>query len=205
MYDYLFFDAATGTAPFPRPVPLIKPLLTAALGGAPAEVVGVFAAQLGWTGTQAAALLRWPGESEARAKALAALTGAPAMTSVAHDVLTPTVRPLPGAVPHPGGIYVHRWFVIEASAVDEFVGLSQEGWLDFEDRFDANIFGLFATRPTDEDKRDGAARLLLITRYGDHGVWEASRDPTSTAMQAFARRQALTRVSWAASSLLVGD
>ena len=58
MYDYLFFDAATGTAPFPRAVPVVKPLLAAALGGAPAEVVGVFAAQLGWTGTQAAALLR---------------------------------------------------------------------------------------------------------------------------------------------------
>jgi len=43
----------------------------------------------------------------------------------------------------------------------------------------------------------------LITRYADHGVWEASRDPTSEAMQIFARRQQLTRRSWAASTLLV--
>jgi hypothetical protein len=205
VYDYLFFDTATGASPFPRPVPTIKPLLEKLLLDTPGEVLGVFAPQLGWTGTQAAVLLRWPGDSEARARALAVLTSAPAMKSVIHDVLTPTVRPSPGAVPHPGGVYVHRWFVIEASAVEEFAALSQEGWLDFEDRFDANIYGLFAAERTDEDRRDGASRLLLLTRYGDHGVWEASRDPATVAMQTFARRQALTRVSWAASSLLVGD
>ncbi len=203
MYDYLFFDAATGASPFPRPIPLVKPLLEAALRDTPADVVGVFASQLGWTGTQVAALLRWPGDSTARTMALDKLTGAAAMTSVTHDVLTPTARPSAGAVPHGGGIYVHRWFVMEASAVDEFVELSQEGWRDFEDRFDAAIYGLFAARRTDEDQKDDVTRLLLLTRYGDHGVWETSRDPTTTAMQAFARRQAVTRVSWAASSLLV--
>jgi hypothetical protein len=202
MYDYLLFDAATAAAPFPRAVPMVRSLLDNALGGSEAEVLGVFAPQLGWTGTQAAVLLRWPGESDARTAAIATLTAASVIKSVNHAVLTPTVRPSSGAIPLPGGIYVHRWFVIEASAVDEFVGLSQEGWLDFEGRFDANIFGLFTARSTEEDRHAGAARLLLITRYGDHGVWEASRDPTTTAMKAFARRQALTRASWAASSVL---
>ena len=46
-------------------------------------------------------------------------------------------------------------------------------------------------------------RVFLLTRYKDHGVWEASRDPSTTAMKAFARRQALTRVTWNASTLLI--
>ena len=48
----------------------------------------------------------------------------------------------------------------------------------------------------------GATRLLLCTRYRDHGVWETSRDPTTDAMAAFQRRQKLTRDTWAASTLL---
>jgi hypothetical protein len=203
MYDYLFFDAATGASPFPRAALTVRPLLENALAGTPGQVLGVFAPQLGWTGSQTAVLLRWPGDNADRTAAIGKLTGAPTLKSVTHDVLTPTARPSAGAVPHGGGIYVHRWFVIEASAVDEFVELSQEGWRDFEDRFDADIYGLFAARRTDEDQKDAVTRLLLLTRYGDHGVWETSRDPTTTAMQAFARRQAVTRVSWAASSLLV--
>ena len=54
-----------------------------------------------------------------------------------------------------------------------------------------------------QDDADGVTRLLLITRYGDHGVWEKSRDPSTAAMAAFARRQLLTRDSWAASTLFV--
>ena len=84
--------------------------------------------------------------------------------------------------------------------MDEFVELSTQGWRDFEVRFDASIYGLFEAGRTPDDLDLGVLRLLLITRYGDHGVWEASRDPTSEAMQAFARRQALTRYSIAASS-----
>ncbi len=41
-----------------------------------------------------------------------------------------------------------------------------------------------------------------MTRYKDHGVWEASRDPTTEGMKTLMRRQAITRVTWAASTLL---
>ena len=99
---------------------------------------------------------------------------------------------------------MHRWFEIEAAAADEFVQLSGQGWERFEATFDARIFGLFRRDQTDAERAAGALRLLLITRYGDHGVWEDSRDPTTEAMQIFARRQQLTRRSWAASSRLVG-
>jgi hypothetical protein len=203
MYDYLFFDVAPGEPPYSRAGVVVPPLLANALSGALGEVRGVFVSQLGWANTQAAALIAWPNGEEGREAALAKLAGDGKLASLTVDRLTPTVRPGMTDTPAPGGIYVHRWFHIRADAIQEFITLSTEGWRDFEARFDANIFGLFSAERSDEDIEAGVLRLLLITRYGDHGVWETSRDPATEAMQAFARRQALTRFSIAASSLLI--
>jgi len=203
MYDYLFFDVAPGPPPYRRAGPVVPSLLTSALAGAAAEIKGVFVSQLGWANSQAAALIAWPNGEGGREAALQSMTDDPNLALLTIDRLTPTARPQAGDAPRPGGIHVHRWFHIRAEALDEFVGLSTQGWRDFEVRFDANIYGLFAAERTQRDIDDGVLRLLLITRYGDHGVWETSRDPTSEAMQSFARRQALTRFSIAASSLLI--
>lgn len=161
------------------------------------DVVGQFAPQLGWANNEAAVLLR-----EAQIEP-GALTVPNLVASVRVERLTPTLRPADGAAPKPGGIYVHRWFEVDAGAADEFVVLSGQGWQRFEAQFDANIFGLFRAAPSPADTGVDVVRLLLLTRYADHGVWEASRDPTSEAMQIFARRAQLTRRSWAASTLLV--
>jgi hypothetical protein len=171
-----------------------------AVGG---ELVGQFTPQLGWAANEAALLLRGPSE------ALEATTSAAvqALTSLSHTSrqLTPTVRPdSPAAQLQPGGIYVHRWFVVAAGDEAEFVRLSAEAWPGFEGQFDARIFGLFRAAPNDAETTAGEVSLLLITRYGDHGVWETSRDPTTEAMQIFARRLALTRRTQAASTQLVG-
>jgi hypothetical protein len=42
-----------------------------------------------------------------------------------------------------------------------------------------------------------------MTRYRDLGEWQASRDPSSAAMQVFARRRALTRVSLARACVVM--
>ena len=120
------------------------------------------------------------------------------------DHIEPTIRPADADRPATGGVYVHRWFAIEAGAETEFVALSSQGWAHFEMLFDAKIFGLFRAEPLAADRAQNVTRLLLITRYGDHGVWEASRDPSTEAMQILMRRQALTRRTWAASTRLVG-
>jgi hypothetical protein len=125
------------------------------------------------------------------------------VANVRRDRLDPTIRPADDDHPAPGGVYVHRWFEIDADAQDEFVSLSGRGWERFEALFDTRIFGLFAAGRTAADQAAGAVRLLLLTRYRDHGVWEESRDPSTEAMQIFARRQQLTRRSWAASSRLL--
>ncbi|HXQ16554.1 MAG TPA: hypothetical protein VN814_18210 [Caulobacteraceae bacterium] len=174
-------------------VPTPHQALATHLRGASAEVVGQFAPQLGWANNQAAVLFR--GEGVLDAPGL--------VVDVTSESLTPTLRPADDALPQSGGIYVHRWFEVDADAADAFVELSGQGWKRFEAQFAAQIFGLFRAAPSPADAAAGVQRLLLITRYADHGVWEASRDPTSEAMQIFARRQQLTRRTWAASTLLV--
>ena len=37
--------------------------------------------------------------------------------------LTPTLRPADRGFPVHGGVYVHRWFEVEAGAADEFISL----------------------------------------------------------------------------------
>jgi len=204
-YDYLFFDFAAGPRPYARPATVLGPMLAVALANTQGRRLGLFTPQIGWTSTQAAVLLAWPDGDTGRAAALQKLSAAPGLKSVQKHTLTSTVRPAGEALPRAGGIYVHRWFVIDSGGIDEFVALSVQGWADFETRFDASIFGLWTAAPTPDDRRDGSTRVFLLTRYKDHGVWEASRDPTTAAMQAFARRQALTRVTWNASTLLARE
>jgi hypothetical protein len=193
-YEYLFLTLKRAPSPHPA---LAAHLRAVALAGG--ALVGQFAPQLGWANNEAAVLVRWdgaPGDATA-------ITGADIVAASHSERLAPTLRPVGAAMPKPGGIHVHRWFEVDAGAVDEFVELSGQGWERFEKLFDANIFGLLRADASEADRASGAARLLLITRYGDHGVWEASRDPTTEAMQIFARRQQLTRRSWAASSRLL--
>ena len=194
IYDYLFLTLKRAPAPHPALAAHLKGVTL--VGGA---VIGQFAPQLGWANDEAAVLVRWSGAPGN----VAAIANAGPVASSRTERLEPTVRPAEDDLPRAGGIYVHRWFAVEAGAVDEFVQLSGQGWERFEALFDASIFGLFRAAVSEQDRAAGVERLLLVTRYGDHGVWEASRDPTTEAMQIFARRQQLTRRSWAASTRLL--
>ncbi|MFM8375517.1 MAG: hypothetical protein ACKN9P_05585 [Phenylobacterium sp.] len=169
-----------------------------ALRAAPLPPVAVFAPLLGFASNTVLALF-----PALEGDAALAVTRAPGVTSALRTRLSPTARPERGAKPAAGGIYVHNWFNIDAGAVEEFVALSVEAWPDFEARFDARIFGLFLAEESELDRSQGARRLLLMTRYGDLGVWQASRDPTTEAMKIFARRRELTRVSLARSCTLL--
>jgi hypothetical protein len=160
------------------------------------KAVAVFAPLLGFASDQALVLV----EGEAPAEAVLKGSG---VVSAQRQRLTPTLRPQPGAQPTAGGVYVHNWFTIDGAALDEFVKLSGDAWPDFEDKFDARIFGLFAAEASPDDLQQGQRRLLLMTRYRDLGEWQKSRDPTTAAMKIFARRRELTRVSLARSCVLI--
>jgi hypothetical protein len=195
IYDYLFLTLKRAPA---AQQALADQLKAAVLPSG--EVVGQFVPQLGWAGNEAAVLVRW---ADGRDGDLDPITGGYIVAGSQATRLTPTVRPVGAALPLAGGIYVHRWFEVETAATDEFVTLSGQGWAHFETLFDAKIYGLFKGEPNAAQRQAGVTPLLLLTRYGSHGVWEASRDPTTEAMQIFARRQQLTRRSWAASTRLI--
>lgn len=165
-------------------------------GAMGAELVAVFAPVLGFASNTALVLVKGEGGSDA-------IGSAPGVVASEHHGLTPTLRPTDDVPPLAGGVYVHNWFTIDGEATDEFVSLSGEAWPDFETRFEAKIFGLFLAGESDADRADGARRLLLMTRYRDLGEWQTSRDPTSAAMQVFARRRQLTRVSLARACQLI--
>lgn len=165
-----------------------------ASGGA--GVLAVFAPLLGYASNEALVL------TDERAKSDAVLMGS-GVAAAEWTRLSPTLRPHQNARPEPGGIYVHNWFTIDGGAFDEFVQLSGAAWPDFEARFEARIYGLFAVEPQASETAAGARRLLLMTRYKDLGEWQTSRDPATEAMKIFARRRELTRVSLARACLLM--
>ena len=202
MYDYLFLDldAPPGTPPSRAFAEHVRGAELDKAGGTP---LGLYTPQIGWHARQAALLVGWRPDATGRDAAIAALAKAPRVKSAERHRLQATARPSPTDRPKPGGIYVHRWFVIATPSLAEFVDLSTTGWKDFEARFDTNIFGLFTAEQTAEDKAAGQTRLLLLTRYKDHGVWEESRNPDTAAMAAFQRRQLITRDTWNDSTLLV--
>lgn len=160
------------------------------------KAVAVFAPVLGFASDQALVLLDGEADGDVVLTAAGVVSGQP-------QRLTPTIRPAAGAQPMAGGVYVHNWFTIDGSGFDEFVKLSGDAWPDFEARFDARIFGLFAADASADDLEKGQRRLLLMTRYRDLGEWQSSRDPTTDAMKIFLRRRELTRVSLARACALI--
>lgn len=192
-YDYLTLSLA-GAGPAHRK--LAEALAAARPAGG---LVAQFTPQLGWAANEGAVLVR-DGAPAAVFDAVAANA-----TVTARHRLIPTARPVDDNAALKGdGIYVHRWFTVGAGDVDEFVQLSAEAWPKFEGQFQTVIFGLFTAERTAEAEAAGQTRLLLLTWYKDHGVWETSRDPTTESMQIFLRRQALTRHTQACSTLLAG-
>lgn len=161
-------------------------------------LVAQFTPQLGWAANEGAVLVR-DGAGQLVFEAVAANA-----TVASRQRLIPTARPADGAALKGDGIYVHRWFTVATADVDEFVRLSAEAWPKFEGQFQTTIFGLFQAERTGQDEAAGQTRLLLLTWYKDHDVWETSRDPTTESMQIFLRRQALTRHTQACSTLLAG-
>lgn len=170
------------------------------LGG---DLYGVFQPQLGFASNEAVVMTTGGDIGEL-------LGRLDAVMSIETQMLAPTLRPADTSSLYrdgwlKGGIYVHRWFTVEADGVDEFVALSGEAWESFEINFDAQIAGLFRAESSQTDDAAGVVRLLLLTRYGSHGVWEDSRNEAADpeAWKRFLRRHALTRETTGRSSLLV--
>ena len=195
-YRYLSFEVSRGRAAWAAFTKQVQEKATEfrSTGG---KVVGLFAPQLGFASDEAVVLLRLADQSQIAPFDFAETT------LRAAEILTPTVRPSDGQRLRAGGIYVHRWFTIDGDRVSDFVDFSWRAWKDFEGAFDTEIFGLFTAEANAQDRRAGAARLLLLTWYRDHGVWEASREQPRDPNSLFAQRHLLTRTTIGRSSILV--
>ena len=195
-YDYLSLELAPGRAAWEALRAQMTSRVLPAIRAAGGQGLGLFSPQLGFAANEAVLLVRWPDA----ARAGAAVIDIENVQLRSRDHLTATLRPADGDAPRPGGIYVHRWFTVAPADVETFIGLSGQAWPSFEAGFDTNIFGLFRAQ---EPAPNGDACMLLLTRYADHGVWEASRQPSATAREAFGSRHELTTSTIARSSLLV--
>jgi hypothetical protein len=194
-YDYLGLELPPGRAAWEALRAEVRDIVAPAVRTAGGEIIGLFSPQLGFAANEAVLVLRWPGGI---AGAQPALKGA---RLASRDRLFATLRPAAEDLPKPGGIYVHRWFTVAPANLDTFVKLSGQAWPSFEAGFDTKIFGLFRA---EAPAANGDVRMLLLTRYADHGVWEASRQPAPTAREAFGSRHELTTTTIARSSVLVG-
>ncbi len=199
-YDYLTFTLARGRKAWAEFAAHMRSTAAPAIAAGGGEVLGLFQGQLGFASDEAVILLRWPHATRDR---LRGIDEAPGVAAMHPQKLTPTVRPADDKPLKRGGIYVHRWFSVDADSVADFVSLSNRAWENFEGSYDTEIFGLFLAEPTEQDLRDGVGRLLLLTYYASHGVWESSRDQTRDPAGLFAKRHELTRSTIGRSALTV--
>ena len=162
--DYLTLELAPGRAAWEALRAQMSSRVLPAIRAAGGDVLGLFSPQLGFAANEAVLLVRWPYE----ARTDPAVIDIQNVQVRSRDRLTATLRPADTDTPKPGGIYVHRWFTVAPADVDTFVALSGQAWPSFEGGFDTNIFGLFRAKDL---APNGAARMLLLTRYADHGVW----------------------------------
>ncbi|HTP75581.1 MAG TPA: hypothetical protein VMJ73_01270 [Rhizomicrobium sp.] len=199
-YDYLSFTLERGRQAWTAFADHVREVAAPAIAAAGGEMLGLFQGQLGFASSDAIVLLRWPSAHRDR---LREIDRAPGVVTMHPEMLTPTVRPKDDAVLKKGGIYVHRWFTVDADSVSDFVALSNRAWENFEGSYQTEIFGLFTAERTAQDVREAAGRLLLLTYYASHGVWEESRDQTRDPDGLFAKRHALTRSTIGRSSVVV--
>jgi hypothetical protein len=199
-YDYLTVTLERGQPAWIAFVAHMRDVAAPAIAAVQGQVLGVFQGQLGFASNEAIVLLRSTAPTGDRPLEF---DRAPGVANMHRELLTPTVRPSDTATLKRGGIYVHRWFSVDAASVADFISLSNRAWEKFEGSYETEIFGLFTAERSARDVQEGAGRLLLLTCYGSHGVWEQSREQTRDPGDLFVQRHALTRSTIGRSSILI--
>ena len=132
------------------------------------------------------ALLSYESAAEAAtARQAASQFGAQQLEIKEAQHLEASVRPTSDAPPAYPGVYVFRWFQVGNADWENFRDLSDAAWPNMESVFDVNICGFWRSQEANDD-----THVLLLTRYADLSVWEASRwwnNPTSAADESMTR------------------
>lgn len=120
---------------------------------------------------------------------------------VDEHLIAPTVRPTDTARLTRDGLYVFRYFDTMRSDIDDWVRLSEEGWVTFEhdDEYNAEPQGLFVKDDPDPERTS----MLLVTWYGTLASWQRSRQPAEAARSIFRERGEITLASIGYATLLL--
>ncbi len=147
----------------------VKADFAARATGAGGKLFGIWSSVvgLGLARDEGIAVTSWPDEAACRA---APIVG-DGIAGSERIVMEATVRPVSDNPPAYEGVYVFRWFDIDAADWPTFRDISDAAWPNMEAVFDANICGFWRSL----DIAEPEARILLCTRYADLSVWEASR------------------------------
>lgn len=136
---------------------------------------------LGLARDEGIAVTAWPDRAAAEA--------APPAADAETRLMEATVRPTSDAPPAYPGVYVFRWFDVAAADWETFRDVSDAAWPNMEAVFDVNICGFWRCLET----QPPASKTLLLTRYADLSVWEASRwwnNPAAAADASMSRFKA---------------
>jgi len=126
---------------------------------------------LGLARDEGLAITAWPDEPAACGVPPPHLPSGGPVTGSDRHMMEAMVRPTDDAPPSYEGVYVFRWFDVPAADWQQFCDLSEAAWPNMEEVFDVNICGFF--RSCEVAAPD--SKTLLLTRYADLSVWEASR------------------------------
>ena len=126
-YDYLSFTLARGRQTIDAFAAHVRDVAAPAIAKNGGEMLGTFLGQLGFASNELVVLLRW---ADGRPEHMRELDQAPGVVTMHPERLTPTVRPANEALLKRGGIYVHRWFTVDADSVADFIDLSNRAWTD---------------------------------------------------------------------------
>ncbi|MDP7391193.1 MAG: hypothetical protein QGH07_05015 [Alphaproteobacteria bacterium] len=123
---------------------------------------------LGPTRDEGIALSAWPDSATANGALAPAIDG---LDSAETEALEAMVRPTDDAPPAYDGVNVFRWYDIADADWPDFRDMSDTTWPIMEEVFHVNIRGFWRGLET----APPAAKVLLLTRYADLSVWDASR------------------------------
>jgi len=126
---------------------------------------------LGLARDEGLAITAWPDEATAHSVPPPHMLSDGPVTGSDRQMMEATVRPTDDAPPTYEGVYVFRWFDVPVADWQPFCDLSEAAWPNMEEVFDVNICGFFRSR----EVAALDSKTLLLTRYANLSVWEASR------------------------------
>lgn len=111
---------------------------------------------------------------------------------VDYQYLVPTVRPLTHAPMDRFGFFVFRWLRLVPGSKDEWIGLCNETWPNFQHRSRSECLAVWHVERNDPI----ADEMLMCTWYEDLYAWEHSREVDALDAPKWRRRAELEYNHW---------